>query len=261
MRSQPPFGRKARGPVYATPPRFPFKWTPLKMHYRVLDLERDDIDDFFKIDVQVSPDPAFTDYISPTEAQRWKNRHAANLRARAIVKQIDLYKQNAAWRKRLRRVAHELEFVFEPYHKKAVKKWGGNWRWLASSERFTRTQNYSFARTTARRRALLLTSPFVYAKGADRFVVVRKMRREWKAAVLDLVPDQMERFYTRLTADARPPDPFQMAPSELKRRYLLEPNGVRRFFFVRHPTIPGMYTVKRLAHTPPFPRFSIAANL
>jgi hypothetical protein len=107
----------------------PNRLTPICKQYRVLDCEDVyDDDDYFKLDILISPDPAYTEYVSPDLKQRIKYQQQAKARALAIVKEIEQYKTNAAWRKRLLHATREFEFVWEPYNQQLTKKYGRYWR-------------------------------------------------------------------------------------------------------------------------------------
>ena len=110
---------------------------PIKKHFRVLDCEDTyDSDDHYKLELNIRSDPAYTEYISPSEAQRRKYQMRAHARAQAIVREIETYKQNAVWRKRLTRAKNEFEFVWQPYEQGLRNKYGWDWRWYLEEKRY-----------------------------------------------------------------------------------------------------------------------------
>ena len=103
---------------------------PIKKHFRVLDCEDEyDSDDFYRVEFRIASDPAYTEYVSPHAKQRLAYQKKARARAEAIVREIEQYKRNAVWRKRLTRAKNEFDFVFEPYRQALKKKYGWQWRW------------------------------------------------------------------------------------------------------------------------------------
>lgn len=124
------FARASSGERYATR-LFAPRYAPIKLHYRQLD--PDDPDEFYKVEVEAI-DPAFTRYIAPTELERLKYRKIARRKAELIAAAIDEYRQLGPMRKRLRWVSNDLDFVFEPYRQKLIKRYGAKY-WRLNSEK------------------------------------------------------------------------------------------------------------------------------
>ena len=155
--------RTSAGQSYLTRP-FLHRIEPIRLHYRINvdDLELDDRDDFYRVDIPLQVDPAWSRYVSPTEKQRVKYRHQALLRAQAIVRELATYRQNAAWRKRLRSVEHEFEFVFEPFRKALIKKYTAAWRFVVP-EKLAKEELEAHRKDIAAKRAATQAAQAAYA--------------------------------------------------------------------------------------------------
>lgn len=142
------YAKASNGKRYPTWPVWYREWSPIKKHYRVLDCEDAyDSDDFYKVEVRIKADPAYTEYVNPTEKQRLDHRRKARLRAEAIVREIETYKQIAVWRKRLIRAKNEFDFVWEPYEKALRRKYRTTaWRWQRQYEAYQKEMNDALRR-------------------------------------------------------------------------------------------------------------------
>jgi hypothetical protein len=110
-------------------PRYIYRWRTktwvVDLHYHTLDVDPDDVDNFFKVIGRPLEDPVHRETISYGE---YKRRHRVEVakarRIAAIAAHVDKYLQLKAWRTRLRHAISDLEWNFEPYRKhiKQIKK-------------------------------------------------------------------------------------------------------------------------------------------
>lgn len=122
------YHKSSAGQSYPVRPIWWREWYPLKKHYRVLDCaDTYDYDDYYKLEFSVGS--GFFEYLRPDERAKLAALKRARLKAEAIVREIDCYKRARDWRKRLQRVSHDFEFVFEPYRQKLQQQYGQRWRY------------------------------------------------------------------------------------------------------------------------------------
>jgi len=102
----------------------PFRHRPanIKLHYRMLDFDEDpdDIDGFFKMELELQ---GGGEYVDPVTLANQRRMQRAKVVARKVLEEIDTYRWLTAARRRLQRAAFDLDFVFEPYRQQ-IKKLG-----------------------------------------------------------------------------------------------------------------------------------------
>jgi len=120
-RPQWAYRRLTDGKTVLTKP-FRFRHAHIKLHYRTLDFDEDadDIDGFFKIELQLG---GGAEYVDPVTLAQQRRTQRAKVVARKVLEEIDHYRWLTAARKRLQRAGFDLDFVFEPYRQQ-IKKLG-----------------------------------------------------------------------------------------------------------------------------------------